>query len=285
MLIIVFIFIYRFTELFNSAILSFSISFFFLRIIKLNFESRSDDNRLRNIDFVEYLSYLTYFPLISLGPISSYRLFVNSELLSGNKISSININFLVEFCWALLKLTLFVSIVGFVNQFSIFDRESFYYFILVYLNLYLLFSSQNSISILFSKSLGITIEENFNQPLCAKNITEFWQKWHITLTDLARQLIYEPVSLNLARKLGRKFSFFASQIGLFVTFLIIGLWHDLSIKGFKLGLMHSLGLMTHAVYKKFIRRKINIKILSNPCYKFCCWLLTFVFVAQSMRLF
>ena len=90
--------------------------------------------------------------------------------------------------------------------------------IAVFLYLYLDFSAYTDIAVGCCLLFGIRVMENFNWPIIAPNIASFWKRWHMTLTDWCQRYVYMPL-VGLTRKI---------NTSLFVTFLVIGLWHGTS---------------------------------------------------------
>lgn len=80
------------------------------------------------------------------------------------------------------------------------------------------FSGYSDIAIGSAQILGFTLMENFRQPYAATSVTEFWQRWHISLSSWLRDYVYIPLG-------GSRCSRFRKWINLFVTFLVSGLWH------------------------------------------------------------
>ena len=67
---------------------------------------------------------------------------------------------------------------------------------------------------------NIILPQNFNSPFKATSIIDFWQRWHITLTQFLTNFIYNPLLKSM-----KKISFFNSMVITFIVFLIAGIWH------------------------------------------------------------
>jgi alginate O-acetyltransferase complex protein AlgI len=98
------------------------------------------------------------------------------------------------------------------------------------------------------KMMGFTFPENFNQPYRAKNITEFWHRWHITLSNWFRDYLYFPLGGNRKGPLRTYFN-------LFLVFIFCGLWHGAAYTFLAWGLFHGVMLtierllLTHSGFK------------------------------------
>jgi len=101
------------------------------------------------------------------------------------------------------------------------------------LELYLIFSGFSDIAIGFGNLLGFKVMENFKWPYFQKNISSFWQNWHISLTSWCRQYIYTTVIAKTR----------SPALGVIATLIIIGLWHELSIRYILWGVYHGFGIL------------------------------------------
>ncbi len=112
-------------------------------------------------------------------------------------------------------------------------------------NLYLQFSGYSDIAIGFGLLLGYQVMENFNWPYFRSNIAEFWRCWHISLTSWARDYIYMPV-VGLTRQ---------PVYGTVACLLIIGIWHELSVRYVLWGLYHGLGIIAVNQLRRYLRKR------------------------------
>lgn len=107
-----------------------------------------------------------------------------------------------------------------------------------WLQMFFSFSGLTSLALGLSLMIGIKIEENFNRPWAAKNLIDFWSRWHMTLSNWCRDYVFHPVTA-IVRK---------PTAGLLMAMLAMGLWHDSSVYYVLWAIWQSLGiLMTHVV--------------------------------------
>ena len=92
-----------------------------------------------------------------------------------------------------------------------------------YLWLYLDFSAYSDIAVGIGTFIGVTTPENFNNPLVARNIIDYWQRWHITLSQFIRRNIYIPVQVSMVRRSDGKNELLIACTAFFVSFLLCGL--------------------------------------------------------------
>ena len=105
------------------------------------------------------------------------------------------------------------------------------------------FSGYSDIAIGLGKMIGLALPVNFNFPYISRNITEFWRRWHMSLSSWILQYIYIPMGGN---RLGPARKFF----NLTVTMFVCGLWHGASWHFGLWGIYHGLGLTLHNVWEK-----------------------------------
>ncbi|MBT7121462.1 MAG: hypothetical protein HN948_00475, partial [Clostridia bacterium] len=111
------------------------------------------------------------------------------------------------------------------------------------------FSAYTNISIGVSKMLGYDIKPNFNAPFFSQSISEFWRKWHISLSSWLADYVFTPLQF-LLRRLGK----FASIIPALITFTLIGVWHggtsSYLVFGFSMGVLVAIDAIVARKRKK-----------------------------------
>lgn len=199
----------------------------------------------------DYVSYLFFLPSLVVGPIHRYPAFDrdhrrhhwNAALLSEGlerilygyvKISFLG-NYLVSQVLA-HHIDQIHPADGLLNQYLRIVQLS--------LNLYFQFSGYSDIAIGFARLLGFRIIENFNWPYFARNISEFWRRWHISLTTWCREYMYTTV-FSLSR---------SPAAGALVTLVTIALWHEISLRYIAWGLYHGTGLVIWQQWQKVKER-------------------------------
>jgi alginate O-acetyltransferase complex protein AlgI len=177
--------------------------------------------------FVEALLYILFFPQLIAGPIIRYH-DISQQIKSREHSSEEFIAGFFRFARGLGKKALIADPAGDVAN-AIFalspdSMPSHYAWIgvLAYtLQIYFDFSGYSDMAIGIGRIVGFRFPENFNQPYIAKNVTEFWQRWHITLSKWMRLYLYIPMGGNKVAPLRMYFN-------LWTVFLISGLWHGAS---------------------------------------------------------
>jgi D-alanyl-lipoteichoic acid acyltransferase DltB (MBOAT superfamily) len=163
--------------------------------------------------------------------------------------------------------------------------STFWLWLLLYgyaLRLYFDFSGYTDIAIGIGILFGVTLPENFRRPYLATNITAFWQRWHISLSDWARFYVFSPLSRSLLRRKRRPSNNLILLAAHLSTMLVIGLWHGLTLNFFIWGLWHGLALFAHKQWSDRTRkwyRGLNEKRWQKKGWTAVTWLLTFNYVA------
>jgi D-alanyl-lipoteichoic acid acyltransferase DltB (MBOAT superfamily) len=135
---------------------------------------------------------------------------------------------------------------------------------------------------------GYTLPENFDRPYRKINLAQFWQSWHITLSNWLRTYIFLPMSRTLLRSRLRSHPRLIVFITQMTTMLLIGLWHGITLNFALWGLWHGFGLFIHKVFSDETRawqRRVKQSATVARAMDWAGALLTFHFVALGWVLF
>jgi len=228
-------------------------------------------------DFPTYALFVSFFPQLVAGPIErSYRLlpqFREQHTLEYDNVAA-GARMMV---WGyFLKLVLADRCALYVD--SIFNNVPYHNggsFLLATLlfafQIYGDFAGYSLIAIGTARILGFRLMENFQRPYFADSLTDFWRRWHISLSSWFKDYLYFPLGGNRVGPLRRSFN-------LFITFLISGLWHGASWTFICWGALHGIVI----VVEKFFR---NLGRPSSALLRVLRCLLTFILVALLWVLF
>jgi D-alanyl-lipoteichoic acid acyltransferase DltB (MBOAT superfamily) len=128
---------------------------------------------------------------------------------------------------------------------------------------------------------GIRLPENFKRPYLRTNLAEFWQGWHVTLSDWVRFYVFSPMSRHLLRRKPRPPLPLIILLAQLTTMVIIGLWHGVSWNFLIWGGWHGLGLFAHKMWSDRTRpwyRQAQRQPWQRRVWAFGGWALTFHFV-------
>ncbi len=192
-------------------------------------------------DFFTFAWYVLLFPKILSGPITRYTEL--REELKKPQVNVDNITFgLRRFTQGLAKkvliadtLSKLVNPVFAMSTPDISPSLAWLTLIAFTIQLYFDFSGIIDMAIGMGRMLGFHFAENFNYPYISRSITEFWRRWHITLSSWFRDYVFYPLEFNRSIRLGQLFNI------LFV-FLLTGLWHGLTPPFIIWGLLNGLAV-------------------------------------------
>jgi len=134
------------------------------------------------------------------------------------------------------------------------------------IQIYCDFSGYTDIAIGIAQLLGFQLTLNFLRPYQSENITEFWRRWHISLSRWLKDYLYISLGGNRKGKV-------RTNINLFLTMLIGGLWHGAHLRYILWGALHGLALIIHKYWAK------HVPITNSKVYRVISILITFHFVA------
>lgn len=117
------------------------------------------------------------------------------------------------------------------------------------LQLWLDFSAYSDIAIGLARTLGIALPENFRAPYLAKNIRDFWERWHITLSHWVRDYVFTPLGRSLFRTPLRRAPVLIAVICYVITFATVGAWHGLTAAFLLWGVYHGALLALYHVVR------------------------------------
>ena len=246
--------------------------------------------RIKDLTLLNCLSYILFFPTFVQGPINRPAVFFE-DLIQPQPFLARNFHDNVfRFSIGVIKVMLISPLIyqfSFLylveNEIGVTFLELFIALCMTYLFIYIQFSGISDIAIVVSKCFGFRIIENFNYPLVAQNLNDFWSRWHISLTSFCRDYIYFTTLKIIAKKLGNKYQRLNDAIAIMSTFLTIGLWHGLEQNWLIYGILHGLGviLVTH-VFARIWKKLRPKNELLNIVYKSVNSILTFIFISFSL---
>ena len=190
-------------------------------------------------DVLAYLAYVTFFPSILSGPISR----ATKQLPQYSRKREFSYDIAVSACrlilWgAVLKLCLADRLGIYVD--AVYGNVANHNgttlllaSILYTIQIYADFAGYSLMAIGSGRLLGIELPENFVRPYFAKTVTEFWRRWHISLTTWFRDYIYFPLGGNRVKK-------FRWMLNTMIVFTVSGLWHGAEYTFIIWGAFHGL---------------------------------------------
>jgi D-alanyl-lipoteichoic acid acyltransferase DltB (MBOAT superfamily) len=240
---------------------------------------------------VATLNYLLPFHMLAAGPIQSYAEFrqqpdVPPPLSREDVLSAIErvvLGLFKKLVLARLVQDLFLTTDPDGNGFYVF-LEMQVFFIWLYLD----FSSYSDIAVGVGRLIGVATPENFNKPYLARNMVDFWDRWHISLSQFVRRNVFIPLQLTLVRATNGKRVLLPATVAFTASFLLCGIWHEPSVRYFVWGGMHALGLVITNTYRYVLAKRLGTagvkQYMSMPRYRVLATFLTYEYVAASLLL-
>ena len=200
---------------------------------------------------VDFGAYVSLFPQLIAGPIVRYS-DVAEKLKSRRHTLSHVASGMRTFCAGLSKKVLLANGAGqmwesFVAERSLTGAYAGVFFFAM--QIYFDFSGYSDMAIGLGRVFGFDFPQNFNYPYISKSITEFWRRWHITLSSWFREYVYIPLGGN-RRGRGRTY------INLLVVWALTGLWHGATLNFLLWGLYFALILVIEKAFLKKILEKL-----------------------------
>jgi alginate O-acetyltransferase complex protein AlgI len=210
--------------------------------------------KLPALNLREYVTYAVFFPAFTAGPIDRAERFLTdlqaapglepSRLVQGGMRIAVGIGKKFVIADSLNYMALNATK---ADQ----ATSTFGVWVLLYayaFQIYFDFSGYSDIAIGIGQLFGIKLPENFSQPYLKRNITVFWQSWHMTLSQWVRDYVFLPLSRYLLKRPRKPSPTVLALIGQTATMLVIGLWHGVTWGFIVWGLWHALGLFIHKVW-------------------------------------
>jgi D-alanyl-lipoteichoic acid acyltransferase DltB (MBOAT superfamily) len=275
---------------YKAAVLaSLGFSYVFLRLLDVTrcvAEGRSPAPSLPNT-----VNYLVPFHMLAAGPIQSYDDFVRAPADGAPLTVSTALAATERLAWGLFKKFVLASAISHVFL-TAFTVGGWYFLLevqLFYVWLYLDFSALSDIALGLGGLLGLSTPQNFNQPYLARNVINFWERWHISLSQFIRRNLYLPMQIWLARRTDNSYPLACSSLAVLVSFGLCGLWHAIDLRFLAWGVFHAAGLIVNNLYRDFLVRRLGAKgvraYLANPAIRIAAIAVTFEFVAFSLTVF
>lgn len=235
-------------------------------------------------DFAVFAVYLLFFPKILAGPVErSNHFFPQVKKLPGFAAKPV-LEGVRLFVWGLFKKTVIADqLAG--PLFEVYDHVHTYngpslLLVLLFQTIYIYadFSGYTDMALGSAKIFGIDLIDNFKRPFLAKTVAEYWKRWHISLSSWCNDFIYNPFIVKY-----RKWGNMAMYAGLFLTFLIMGIWHGSNINFVILGLLQASAILYETRTKAF---RIQLAARFSPVWvNTISRILVFLFMSFSMVFF
>lgn len=223
--------------------------------------------------WLEYLFFLSFFPALVAGPIVRADYFLPQIRENRHATTDEMFGGLWLIILGIIKKAIIADYIAQYND-LIFESptgysgfESLMGLMGYVMQIYCDFSGYSDMAIGIAMIMGFRLMKNFDFPYKSKNLSEFWRRWHISLSTWLRDYVYIPLGGNRKGTL-------RTYVNNFLTMLVGGLWHGAAWKFVFWGAMHGVGLAVHKACQPMLRRLPDIWIV-----RALSWGLTMVYVS------
>lgn len=222
--------------------------------------------------FIDFAAYIALFPQLIAGPIVRYKL-VEEQLRERTHSMELFSLGASRFMLGFIKKVLIADSMASMNVLFVGEStpqmfDAWFGLLVSIIQLYFDFSGYSDMAIGLGMMMGFRFPENFNQPYLAQSITEFWQRWHMTLAEFLRDYVYLPM-------VRRRFA--GAMVALIYTMLLSGFWHGASFAFILWGLFFGVGMV--------LERRLRIATKVTTPYNVWRNARTFFLLNLSMPLF
>ncbi len=258
----------------HDLVIPLGISYFTFKLIHYAIETGRGNIKDRSPQ--TFCCYIFLFPIFTAGPIERLDHFI------ANREQSVSIQSLAQGTTRIFQGLIKKLVIGdmvLANGFgdlttwqvghdsAVTTPAVWLYVTTVYLTTYMDFSAYSDIAIGASRLFGLRIMENFNWPILAPNISDFWKRWHMSLVNWCMAYIYMP-ALGLRRN---------PYIAAYATFIVIAFWHAASWNWIVWGLYNATGLIVFQTWLRYRKRR-GWKFFDRPLGRCAAVATTFLFV-------
>jgi D-alanyl-lipoteichoic acid acyltransferase DltB (MBOAT superfamily) len=257
----------------HSILLPLGISFF--TFTQISFLVDLAQGQAERQDLLSYILFVTFFPHLIAGPILHHKEMM-PQFAAGRRFRLVPSDVSLGLTWFILGLGKKVLIAdrlssganaAFAHAGSQTAASAWAGLVLYTMQLYFDFSGYSDMALGLARIFSIRFPLNFDSPFKATSITEYWQRWHMTLTRYITLYLYNPILLGIQRRrvaTGKKVSRkalatvagFSAMVAFptLATMLLTGLWHGAGLQFVIFGLIHGVYLTINQAWRHFRQR-------------------------------
>jgi alginate O-acetyltransferase complex protein AlgI len=256
----------------HATYVTLGLSYIFFRVLHLVIDARAPHSTLSpKISFVSYLNYTLNFTTLVSGPIQRYNHFASMQLApeplpldifsAAPALERIIVGFFKVNVLSLFMLMVQTSCLNSLTAVPTINERVFtaVTIVAIYpLYIYCNFSGYIDIVIGVARFLRLQLPENFNRPFSSQNYLVFWSRWHITLSSWLQTYVFFPLMLKSIRRWpSSALQPYLNIFALFVTFLLVGVWHGQTSAFVFFGVLLGLGVSATKLYQVLMAKCIG----------------------------
>ena len=286
----------------TSAYLMVGLSYVFFRVLHMVIDAR-DPKALGPVSVVGYLNYTLNFTALVSGPIQRYQDYTKmtttapaplNEAVVGAALERIAVGVFKVMVVALI-LSLFqkqlldaLNLPGAsgLSRMAAGAAVTALYPVYLWAN----FSGYVDVVLGVARFFRLELPENFNRPFSAPSFIEYWNRWHMSLSNWLKTYVYNPLLMTLMRRIKSPALMpYLGVFALFVTFFLIGLWHGRTSEFLIFGLLNGFGVAANQTYRILMAKRMGKKPFAalgkRPVYVMVCRGVTFTWLAFTLLWF
>lgn len=256
-IILVLLPLFYFKKLFLTTSVFIPIGLSFYTLQSITYIVSVFKGELKNYDLLTVSNFVSFFPVISSGPIQRAKNFIPQLEKQYEFDYEKTVSAMILIAIGLIKKIVIADNIANLTNF-VYQSPDYFSATLVLCVIFLYsfqilcdFSGYTDIARGCSKMLGFDIGKNFENPYLSKSATEFWHRWHISLTSWFKDYIYIPMGGNRVSKIRTYFN-------IMTVFILSGLWHGLGLNFLIWGFLHGIWLCVEKMFKNIIKITPNL---------------------------
>lgn len=279
--------IYKISGFFDHSIFGFlGISYMTFKSVQMIIEIY--DKLIDEVNGLEFVYFLTFFPCLTSGPIDRSRRFHQDYIQQKPRKEYLETvgQGLFKICLGLMYKTVFASAfwqcmmwIGDGTSIKLLTVYAYSYGFYLFFD----FAGYSLMAIGLGYIFGVICPQNFDKPFISIDIKEFWNRWHITLSHWFRDFIFSRIMMKSIKGKWFKSKLTAASLGFMVNMTLMGIWHGLDVNFILYGVYHGILLSITEIYQK--KSRFYKKHKKNKLYKFISWGITFNLVMFGFFIF
>ena len=264
-------------------LVSLGLGFYTLKSIAVALDAMQNPRpvRLSNLLLLNY-----FFPIFSAGPVERLESFSDEALSAPMRWADLGAG-AARIAVGLFKASFVAD--ALIDEWSratwpeIVDNpgsysaaELFVFVLSRFVYTYVNFSGYMDIAVGAGRVFGLRIMENFNLPILASNIQDFWKRWHISLGNFVTRYVFFPLLLTFRFRAG-------PQLAIFLSFVMVGLWHEFTVNYLAWGVLHGAGLALVVTLGRWKSPRYR-RVRAFASYRLLAWAVTIFYVSWVQTL-
>lgn len=230
------------------------ISYITFKVMQILVEIK--DNMIKEVNFIDYLSFMIFFPTLSSGPIDRSRRFIKDIEKTISKTEYLDnlgkgIEYILQgLVYKIILSQLIFDKINIISEATYTTKNLTIYMYLYGFYLFFDFAGYSLMAVGVSKIFGIDTPMNFNKPFLAKDMKDFWNRWHMSLSHWFRNFVFSRLVFAMFKKKIFKSSLTTAMVAYIVNMTLMGVWHGINFSYLLYGLYHGIILAITEYFQK-----------------------------------